>query len=255
MRTIRTLGMVLVPAVAAVFSATASASVIQISGASSVQEATIDASSSSTNTGSAGNITVRNHAVSNRTWGLLRFELPTLAPNEYISDAKITLQYFANDNLDPGSITINLNSVNYSWVENEVTWNSRSTGVRWEVGLGNIGWQDGSDPPANYDPASLGSVSLIVGDYGLKVFQSTALTALLDDMAQGITANNGFLLNPLGGPVDDNRYYFVSTERNSATPGEDFAPQLELTISTIPEPAGLGLIGIGALFLARRRRD
>lgn len=234
-------------------SAVASGTTITVSGPSDTDDATVNAFNNGTNYGSTGNIELQNYQTSTRGWGVLRFDLPTLAPNEYISDASITVQYFADFSATPGSISVDLNRILYAWQEDEVTWDERFSGQRWEVGAGNIGWQDGSDPPANYDATSLGNVDLTVGSYGLKVFQSATLTDVLNDMAHGTLDNNGFLLNPTAGGTVNNRFYLVSADRGSSTPGEDFEPQLSLTISTVPEPASLGLMAAAGLVVLGRR--
>lgn len=219
--------------------------VIEIQGPDVTSDAYVDTYHPTTNY-NGGSYRLNNYSNVQTCWGLVKFDLPTLEAGQYISDATMTFDYFANGDSANGALTVGLNQILYSWDETEVTWQERFTGVAWQEG--NIGWADGSGP-VNYSADSLGSVSLPFGEFGLVTFQSMDLTSVLNQMAKGEIENNGFILNTGRnyGPYDAS-WYFASSDR-----ADQVKPLLTLTV--VPEPATLILLSVGGLVGLRRRRN
>jgi len=200
--------------------------IVEIQGAGATDDAYVDSFNNAT-TYNGGSIRLKNYSTSVTCWGLVKFELPTLNPGEYVSDAAMTFDYFSNDNTNGTTMAVTLHRLVYSWTDTQVTWDSRMSGTPWLNG--NIGYAGSF--PSNYSPTVLGTVTLTQGVYGLVTFQSPELTAALDQMIKGKLAYHGFLLNTGRnyGPWN-NSWYFASSDR-----ADQVKPKLTLTISS-PEP-------------------
>jgi len=202
-------------------------------------------------TAQVGNLQLR-YSEGNRSSTLMRFDLPSLALGESITDATLTVEYFANTNGTTGAITVDLYRVLVPWVEDEATWNDRATGTPWNTGTTADGFgSNNAGTPVNYDPQSLGSIELTAGSFGLVSFIATPeLLGVLNDMAHGAIDNYGFVLWASAPAVQTTRHLLVSSERT----GDVFHPELEL-VTVVPEPAALALLSIaGSLLLVQRRR-
>lgn len=210
---------------------TADAAEVVLQGPSVTSDATVSAWNDTTNYGAWPSYELRNDQATTSSWALVRFELPSLAAGEFIADAAMTFDYFANFDSTSGSMTVDLNRPLYSWEESGVSWRNRTSSWTWGgpiPGQENIDSDDGSgNNPVNYATTSLGQITLTTGQFGLKTFQSGRLTSTLNQMARGQLPNHGFLLNPGrdGGP--SNRYYLVSSERQDLT-----LPSLKLDVAT-----------------------
>lgn len=177
---------------------------------------------------------------------LLQFDVSSLA-GSYSSIDAITLRLTTSYNAGPTVIDIH-EAVN-SWLETEVTWNSRFTGTSWAT------------PGGDFAPAVLASidtstlqmsasfdgvdeqvtVSLLPG-----AANAAARQALIDSWTGG--SNEGLLLKESVEPGP-----FVGFKDRSRADAGD-RPLLTVDFTPIPEPTGMALVACGAgLVLARRR--
>jgi len=178
------------------------------------------------NYGTSETITLNDRMTSNVQWGVIKFDLPTLAPGRYVSDAVLELNQTSGGAVAE-TLTVDLNQLLTPWVENEVTWNSADSANAWNGGS--------IDDSSNYGDSL---VAVTMDDTtGWKIFSSTELTMLIDKMYQGTTNNYGFLINAGKSYEDDTYYYFASSDNTTTT----IQPKLTLTLA-YPPPTGTLLI-------------
>lgn len=121
------------------------------------------------------------------------------------------------------------------WNENTVTWNSFVGGVQ----------ADGIEALAlatATDGANNGDGNVLDGWYSLD------LTADVQAWADG-AANYGWAILPIG-TLGTNGIDFIASEGSPTS----MRPMLTVEFTSVPEPAGMGLLALGGLALIRRRK-
>lgn len=178
---------------------------------------------------------------------VLQFDVGSIA-GAYSSIDAITLRLTTSYNA--GATTIDIHEAVNSWVESQVTWNSRFTGTPWNTPGGDfaaavLGSIDTStlNMSASFDGVDEQvTVSLLPGPAN-----AAAREALIDSWTSG--SNEGLLLKESLEPGP-----FVGF-RDRSRAADDDRPLLTIDYTPIPEPAGLSLLacGVAALALVRRR--
>ena len=177
---------------------------------------------------------------------VLQFDVNSLA-GLYSSIDAITLRL--NTSYNGGASIINIHEAASSWVESQVTWNSRSTGSPWTTPGGDflatvLGSIDTSTlaGSASFDGVNEQlTVSLLSG-----AGNAAARKTLIDSWTSG--SNEGLLLKKSTEPAA----FFVGFRDRSRIAAE--RPLLTIDYTPVPEPTSLSLLGCGVAVLALVRR-
>lgn len=189
----------------------------------------------------------------------------------------IPWSFAAGDDLNPPPYRGDPLSVHAHW----------STGTSGQFGLMNFSWVDDNDPSTQlypsepfylFDPASGGydfQIPNFIDELPLKLLRlqltwegttqpPVSIVALGQDLGQGVPGIVTYYSSPLVFTQPDGGYQYFDIEFR---PNPDFemlhielAPDAQLaqvvidSVSTIPEPATMGLLGIGAMTLLIRRK-
>jgi hypothetical protein len=162
---------------------------------------------------------------SNRSVGLLQFNLSSLPVNAAITSATLTLFQAANDNKDKRYDVFRVTS---DWDEAEVTFNKRPT----------------------YNTTAV--ASLLIPDDSSSAHRDWLVTSLVQGWATGSFSNFGMWIED----VSENRSgtaLFRSSDESEPT----YRPKLTISYNAVPEPSSLPLaalsIGLASLALRLRR--
>lgn len=132
------------------------------------------------------------------------------------------------------------------WVEAQVTANSASTGVAWTSG--------GITKRFDALPFTQNTNNVVGFSQGLLTTYDAGVWA---EVVLDSTVTNALLTDPtvrgLRG-VDQQALWVNDGVFTKDKWGGRFAPQLELTITSVPEPALVGVLAVGSLTLLRKRR-
>lgn len=168
---------------------------------------------------------------------LYRFDLPVLPDDAVVNSATLRIQSFGEGSDNTAPITANVYAVLKPFT-NGVTWTNYDGTNPWETaGLGS-----GTD----YEAAAITSVTFGAG------YNDVDITSQYVQWQNGDEANNGLVFIAQN-PASDGYLRLGASEPVS---GPDPSTALELVIdyTVVPEPASLGLIGLGGLMMLRRRR-
>ncbi|MCU0316475.1 MAG: DNRLRE domain-containing protein [Fimbriimonadaceae bacterium] len=168
---------------------------------------------------------------------LILFDLGSIPSGQIITSATLRLYgspFFASS--DPA--TTSVYRATNSWIESQVTWNSSSTGNPWlTVGgtfVGTTGVQ-GANPYAT-----------LTGNQ-TEGWREWNVTSLVSEWKSGTHSNHGFAITGSEGTT----LVYTSREGTSTS----LRPQLIVSYEPVPEPFTLGVVGLGALAIFRRKKS
>ncbi len=170
---------------------------------------------------------------------------PVIPDGQEVTGATLTLFPYIASRINPAT-TIELHRSLKPWTENGATWNTYDGSNAWA----SAGMTDGGGTP-DYDSALIGSGHWNANDTPIVFDITTAYLGWTD----GGWDNDGLAIYITGDESTESYVGFYSTEASSGgIPG--FDPILTVTYgpATIPEPASMALMGIGSMFVLRRKR-
>lgn len=187
---------------------------------------------------------------------LLGWDLSSIPSGATVTSATLTLrgaQFYNNTGAD---VDVEIHSIipGNPWTETSAGWVNYDGSNAWgNTGTG--GTTSGGLPgTGNWLGATLGTVTLPNASPTFSTFGTDPaidLTSLVQQWINGSTANIGITIAIEGGTTDQ-AWFFIPNVDHVNHAGLDHGPFLTIEYD-IPEPASLGLVGLGALALLRRR--
>lgn len=173
---------------------------------------------------------------------LLQFDLSSIPGTETITSAVLRLSGHSNSG-SGNSTSVDVFRVTRSWLENEVTWDQAQNFQDWTTPGGEAAGTTGVQWT---NPYSTTAVNAGTG----YAYIDMDVTLLVQQWQAGTFSNFGFALaSPLGSTLD-----YTSSEGTRRGEAGTFGDTPQLVITTVPEPASLCALGIGAVALLKRRR-
>lgn len=172
-----------------------------------------------------------------KTRSLLTFDLSSLPPNVTITSAKLVLDAKDDTSSAAAMKTINLHALTQTFMENTVTWNSRSAGNNWTT------------PGGDFSPTVLASASVSTKGGLNNTWESSALTTYVQTQYASQSVVSFILKGTDASEADTVRSLvaFMTSENLNMAYG---APRLliEYSTSQVPEPSTTALLfGLGGL--------
>ncbi len=159
------------------------------------QDAYLDEDEEDKNLGGDSKLAVSRRDGSDQRRSLLRFDLSAIPFGSEVHSAELELHLASGSG---SAVPIDVFRVTERWIENEVTWDERSSGVAW------------SNPGGDHDPAP--SATVLVGPDSGEHY-SGDVTSLFADWVSGRHPNHGMLLRGGHNGVDEE--FLSSDDSNS----------------------------------------
>ncbi len=175
----------------------------------------------------------------------LRFDLSAIPTGSTINSA--TYNGYCNGagtgGSDPGVINVYL--VTKPWVEDEISWNSYSSGNAWV--------NSGGDAAGLNDPAGSPISTIDLPQISAWSAISFDLTAAVQAWVNG-TTNNGLLMKFADDLTVQSVQWCGSEAWVEGSGYQHVAPSLTIDYTIVPEPATMSLLGLGGFGLLIRRK-